>query len=92
MEEFMSSSNQLTLIIFLLQQSSTSRSHLDDFRVASLDIILQDPDVLHIEAETQVFYDDKEDKKGLSGQLLPAAIESLEEFCQVFIVSASVGR
>ena len=62
------------------------KKSLDNYRIASLDIILEDPDVLHIEAETQVFFDDKKTNKDASS-IATTVSSSLEEFSKSSIVS-----
>lgn len=62
------------------------KKSLDDFRVASLDIVLQDPDVLYIEAESQVFFDEKRTNKD-SSAITSTVIDALEEFARSGIIS-----
>lgn len=43
------------------------KDELNNFRVASLDIILQDPEVLYIEAESIAYYDEQKTQKNSTG-------------------------
>ena len=62
------------------------KDELQDYRVASIDLILQDPDVLYIEAESTVYYDEQSTQKDTSA-IVAAVQTSLSDFAESEIVS-----
>jgi len=62
------------------------KSSLDDFRIASLDIVIVDPDVLYVEVITNVFYDDKKTNKDPTA-IVATVTETLSNYADSSTVS-----
>jgi hypothetical protein len=62
------------------------KDRLEDYRVASIDLILQDPDVLYIETESTVYYDEQVTMKDTSA-IVADVRTALSEFAGSPIVS-----
>lgn len=59
---------------------------LKDYRVASLDLVFQDPDILYVEAETNVYYDDRRTSKDAT-EIATSVRESIQRFIDADIIS-----
>ena len=57
------------------------KKSLEPFRVASLDIILQDPDILYVEIESNVFYDEKKTIKD-NASIRATVIDAFNRYVQ----------
>lgn len=57
------------------------KKSLEPFRVASLDIILTDPDILYVEIESNVFYDEKKTIKD-SASIRATVLDALNRYRQ----------
>ena len=62
------------------------KSSLEPYRVASIDLVLSDPDILYIEADSIVYYDEKTTKKD-STAILAEVKQALTEFAESQIVA-----
>lgn len=62
------------------------KTSLEPFRVASLDIVFMDPDILYIEADSLVYYDEKKTKKD-SSAIISEVQTTLTGFTQSETVS-----
>ncbi len=62
------------------------KDQLENYRVASIDLILQDPDVLYIETESTVYYNSQITKKDTSA-IVASVKTSLSDFAESSIVS-----
>ena len=70
--------------------SSTAKNFikksLQDYRIASIDVVLQDPSVIYIEVVSTVYYDDKKTLKDNSG-ISAAVSDTLNKYSETSMVS-----
>ena len=62
------------------------KSSLEPYRVASIDLVFSDPDILYIEADSLIYYDEKTTKKD-STAILAEVKQTLTEFAESQIVA-----
>lgn len=62
------------------------KSSLNPYRVASIDLVFSDPDILYVEADSVVYYDDKKTKKD-STAILADVKSTLIEFSESTVVA-----
>lgn len=62
------------------------KNSLEEYRIASLDIRFEDPEVIYVEADTQVFYDNKKTDKD-NATIIASVKQSLIEYNNSNIIS-----